>query len=76
MISLGIFEIFTKKVGVGIAFMGLIAMGFILTMDGFSFATKVIASIFGLIVCLFGLLLETPLLSHLKGGNQVPEFDN
>ncbi len=58
--------LFVKKKGVGVAMIGLICITFVLTIESFSLATKVIATIFGLVIALIGLLMETPLLRHLK----------
>ena len=76
MVSLGILDVFVKKQGVGLAIIGLGCMGFALTLKSFSFTAKVIASIFGLAVALFGLLLETPLLKRYTEGQLVSDFDD
>jgi len=70
MVRLGIFEVFIKKKGLGIAMLGLTCMSFVLIAKSFSLATKVIVTIFGLIIAMVGLLMETPLLRNLKEGEE------
>ncbi len=76
MVSLGIFDIFIKKKGIGIAMIGLICIFFVLTAKNFSFTAKVIVTVFGVVMALFGMLLETPLLRNFQEGHFVPEFND
>jgi len=72
----GIIKIFVRQKGVAIAMIGLVCMSFVLIVEEFSFVTKVIATIFGIIIALVGLLMETPLLRHLKEGETAYDFTN
>lgn len=60
--------------GIIIAMLGLGAMTFGLASESISFAEKIPITIIGFAVIILGILIETPVLEHLKGIDRNEEF--